>query len=176
MHCPNCKTQSLKPMKLEAGLVALGCTDCNGTLLPLLPYRDWLERQGDQAFAKEHVEIVADDSRQALQCPKCERLMAKFGIAAESDHRLDLCNHCYEAWLDAGEWELLQQLELADKLPSIFTDGWQTHVRRGKADAFRAERDSERLGESFDQAAAFKEWLNDQPQRQEILQYLQRQS
>lgn len=45
MHCPACRTSRLQPAKLEDGLLGHGCPQCSGTLVSLLHYRDWAERQ-----------------------------------------------------------------------------------------------------------------------------------
>ena len=44
MQCPKCRNIRLQASKVEEGLPAMGCPACAGSLLSLLYYRDWVER------------------------------------------------------------------------------------------------------------------------------------
>ncbi len=50
-----------------------------------------------------------------------------------------MCSVCDEAWLDGGEWQLLEQLQLSDKLPSVFSDAWQRKIRTESSERTRQE-------------------------------------
>lgn len=173
MYCPKCKNVSLQPTKLEADLSAAGCSNCGGALVSLLYYRDWAEGHGQPLEHPEGKLQEAEDTKTALTCPKCGKLMTKFHIDGATENRLDLCGSCDEAWLDKGEWALLKALELANKMPLVFTDEWQRRVRQQSMEASRQERLSALVGEETSQAVeAFRQQIKDHPHKQEILVYL----
>ncbi|WP_223787523.1 zf-TFIIB domain-containing protein [Marinicella meishanensis] len=80
MQCPSCHYSRLQATRLDQGLPALGCADCGGALLPLLSYRDWVERLTPDGHSAESSSLtcqVEHDSRRALSCPKCNGLMTR---------------------------------------------------------------------------------------------------
>ncbi len=176
MKCPQCKGYELEPKELEPGLIVGACSKCNGTLVSLMNYRYWADQQGSHALAEplENDDVSeAEDNAKAQVCPKCAKLMTKFQIGAESSNRLDLCTGCDEAWLDKGEWKLLKQLDLADKLPSIFTDAWQRNIRLARQEKLHKRRYEKLLGtDDFTKLNEFKQWLELHPEREQIKQYL----
>ncbi len=174
MYCSNCKNVQLEPQELEPGLIVAGCPVCQGTLVSLINYRFWHDRYADKTVANE-VEGATEvkESESVHSCPKCSRLMLKYQIGPESNHKLDLCPSCDEAWLDQGEWQLLKRLDLHGKLPKIFTDAWQRNIRKQRQENSINDRYEKLLGEDvFDRARDFKEWLYEQPQVDDIKQYL----
>lgn len=175
MKCPKCKAPDLKPTKLEDSLPVMGCPECEGSLLSLLYYRDWAERTVPVNAEHDAGEDVAveSDTATALACPKCSKLMTKFSIASEHRNRIDLCGSCDEAWLDGSEWTLLKSLELAHKLPNVFTDQWQRNVRSQKMEALKVERLRKVVGEeAADRAVEVKSWLNGQEHKSAIVQFI----
>ncbi|WP_420589322.1 hypothetical protein [Bacterioplanoides sp.] len=179
MQCPKCKTEPLHPAILEQGLPTLSCNQCEGSSVSLLYYRDWAERCGEatEADAVTDVEVAAveatGDSAAALSCPKCSRIMTKYRVSSRHNNRLDLCGHCDEAWLDKGEWQLLKSLNLGDQMPLVFTEQWQRRVRKQASEDLRRQRFVSLVGEeAIQEADKVREWLKDQPQRAQILQYL----
>lgn len=176
MQCPKCKSETLKPTKLEAGLSAMGCDNCHGAFVSLLYYRDWAEREepvvATQALTAEKVE----DTQAALTCPKCGKLMTKFRIAGCKSNRLDLCASCDEAWLDGGEWELLKSLELSRLMPMVFTDEWQRKLRQEILESEREERLAKLVGkEDLKQARKVRNWLKNHPHRSDIIFFINHQ-
>lgn len=173
MQCPQCKGYSLEPYEIEAGLIASQCQKCEGTLLPLMNYRYWADQNPDIAPFDTSKPITAEDSEQAKLCPKCSRFMTRYTIGEGSENKLELCSGCDEAWLDHGEWQLLKTLDLQGKLPAIFTEAWQRNIRLKKQEASLKANYKERLGaDVFDKADEFKQWLEQQENRNEITQYL----
>ena len=85
MHCPKCKNENLKPTKLEEGLPVMGCPKCEGGLLSLLYYRDWAERVSFDGSAETPSSDISSesDTKTALSCPKCSRLMTKYSLSGE---------------------------------------------------------------------------------------------
>lgn len=174
MHCPKCKTEYLKPTKLEEGLPVMGCPKCEGSLISLLYYRDWAERVKVESLDELEEKLVSDsDTKTALCCPKCSRLMTKYVVSGSLDTRLDLCGNCDEAWLDGGEWRLIKSLKLGNELPSIFTDQWQRKARTEKAELDRVDRLKKMVGDSdAEKAVELKAWLSGNPNRSTILHFL----
>ena len=176
MKCPQCKGYELEPKELEPGLIVGACSKCSGALVSLLNYRFWADQQSHENVHKiEAVDKVVDaeDNAKAQVCPKCSKLMTKFQIGSDASNRLDLCTSCDEAWLDKGEWSLLKELDLADKLPKIFTDAWQRNIRLQRQEKIHKQRYENLLGtEDFASLNAFKEWLDQHPEKEAIKQYL----
>lgn len=175
MDCPSCSGQ-LKPTKLEADLPAMHCIDCDGSLVSLLIYRAWSERYPQQIESTPETineELDVAESKQGLLCPKCRRIMQKFAISAESEHKIDLCSFCDEAWLDQGEWRLLKQLELADKLSTIITAPWQYKIKKAVFEQKNEQRWLDKLGEAdFGEASKIRDWLLQHPKADELLRFL----
>lgn len=175
MDCPKCKNITLKPTKLEQGLLAMSCPQCQGALISLLYYRDWAERHHNEAQGVvENTQLVeAEDTHNAMACPKCKKLMLKFRISGQSDNKLDLCSSCDEAWLDGGEWDLLKFLHLSDKIPLIFTEQWQYQLRQQLAEAQREQRLQKLVGaQDLDKAKQARQWLKDHPYRNDIIFFI----
>ncbi len=174
MQCPKCRDVELKPTKLEDSLPAMGCQHCEGALISLLYYRDWAERHQDLAGSKDGESAEKDnDSKNALSCPKCMRLMTKFSLTGESNNRIDLCVSCDEAWLDGGEWSLLKSLDLALHLPKVFTEQWQKKIRQQKFEAERLERLQNLIGEvDAEKAKEVKQWLQQVIDKQAVLRFI----
>ncbi len=117
MQCVQCKGYELKPVQLEPGLVAAQCQACDGVLMPLLNYDFWQQQEEKVANSVSCTldgSSVAEDNKQAKQCPKCSRLMMKYRISADAENKLDYCAPCQEVWFDNQEWNLFKKLEVAD--------------------------------------------------------------
>jgi Zn-finger nucleic acid-binding protein len=175
MKCPRCHTLDLLPTMIEEYLAAMACAQCNGSLVSLLYYRHWAETQKPDASQASTNVSHPRDTTGALVCPKCSRVMTKYKLVGSLDNRIDVCATCDEAWLDDGEWELLEQLQLSHTMPSIFTDAWQRRLRNEKTEETRRSMLKATLGEA---AAArveeFRVWLNAQKRKSTILTYLYR--
>ncbi len=177
MQCPCCQNTPLKAIRLDAGLPAHGCHACEGVIIPLLYYRDWVERNEATEIEQNKTldaELVAEkDTRRALNCPKCSGIMTKYKITGCSANKLDLCDHCDEAWLDGGEWELLKALQLSRHVPAIFTDKWQQKISQEIIQQKFKERFAKVLGQSdMIKADDFRTWVNGHDKRAEILLYI----
>ena len=173
-QCPFCKDRPLNPTRIEQNLPALGCEHCGGTLLSLVSYRHWRERQPahDESTAGD-APVEVKDTPLALQCPKCEHFMTKFRLSADTRNHVDLCVRCDDVWLDNGEWRLIDRLALAGSLTRVFTQPWQAQVRHVEAERRAEERWAERLGDDYDRAHELQAWLRDHPNARDVLTYLQ---
>ncbi len=176
MHCPTCNNQALSPTKLEHGLPAMSCTQCDGILLSILSYREWLE--GEPKFirnTKSNAAIESDNTKQAIACTKCKKLMTKYKVASNLDNQIDLCLDCADVWFDNGEWELLGQLGLKDHFTTVFNTPWQVKIREEKFQQQYLQDLQQELGEQdFSTAQEFKKWLNQHEHKEEILHFLKR--
>lgn len=176
MKCPKCKTPELVPTMIEEDLPALGCAQCHGSLVSLLYYRHWVESLKTPPDSSPKPEAIAtDDTATALGCPKCARFMMKYKVSGAVANRLDVCGYCDEAWLDRGEWELLEALQLSHQLPAIFTEAWQRRIRHQLSEESRRSILERAIGsEGAAKVEAFREWLTQSGHRADVLTYLYR--
>ncbi len=177
MNCYSCRDQALKPIKLAQGLPARQCDKCGGTHIDLLNYRSWRDsgQSLDQNMPSKNV-APADNSK-ALACQKCSRIMLKYRIATDFENHIDLCTTCDDAWLDGGEWQLLQYLELHNKLAHIMTEPWQRNLHRETAEENFNDHYLDLLGEvDLRKVKEVSEWLKHHPKRDELFDYMRVQS
>jgi Zn-finger nucleic acid-binding protein len=175
MKCPHCKTPDLKPTMIDEYLPAMGCGTCHGCLLSLLYYRHWAETRNAPPTEppKAGPALETTDTTAAIACPKCSRIMAKYKVSGRFSNRLDVCSTCDEAWLDGGEWELLEVLQLNHKIPAIFTDAWQRRIRRELTEEARREILARTIGaDGAVKVEDFRAWLANNKDRSYILTYL----
>ena len=101
--------------------------------------------------------------------------MTKFRISGDVTNRVDVCVSCDEAWLDQGEWELLESLQLSLKVTSIFSDAWQRHIRQESSESTRRSILVRTIGEAgAKRVEEFRDWLAGNKHRPEIMAYLYR--
>ena len=176
MKCPRCKTSELQPTMIEEYLPAMGCGSCHGSLVSLLYYRHWAETQKpatDTVAAGANVET--NDTTTAVTCPKCSRIMTKYRLTGGVANRVDVCVCCDEAWLDRGEWELLESLQLSLKVASIFSDAWQRRIRHESSEETRRGILVRTVGDDgAKKVEEFREWLSANKHKPEIMAYLYR--
>jgi len=145
--------------------------------LSLLYYRHWAETQKSPQSEPRNAgtAIETTDTTAAITCPKCARVMAKYKLSGRLANRLDVCSTCDEAWLDGGEWELLEALQLSHKIPNIFTDAWQRRIRRELTEETRREILTQMIGaDGTAKVEAFRAWLAKTKHRSHIMTYLYR--
>ena len=176
MKCPRCETSDLAPTLIEEYLAAMACGQCGGSLVSLLYYRHWAETQKPETSPSSDAAVSRPrDTTTALMCPKCSRVMTKYKLVGSVDNRIDVCATCDEAWLDDGEWELLEQLQLSHTMPSIFTDAWQRRLRNEKTEDTRRSILKTTIGEvAAAKVEEFRVWLNEHKRKSTILTYLYR--
>ncbi|QNP49459.1 TFIIB-type zinc ribbon-containing protein [Diaphorobacter aerolatus] len=161
----------------ETGPASYQCNQCSGALLSLAPYLDWVKgaRTSDMAAAEAVSFEGADasDTKRALPCPKCSRIMLRFNVLADKAHGLDFCFHCEEVWLDAGEWQYLKAHGLHTRITSISTDPYQRRLRDQAVRESALQRFRATIGdEEFNEVEKFATWLKKQPTREAILRHL----
>lgn len=179
MRCSSCREGELKASRFEHGLPCYQCSDCGGTLLSLSPYVDWMAAQDRTAAASqpECFEHDGSDTRHAMCCPKCGRLMVKYKVQADGRHGLDYCFGCEEVWLDRGEWTYLKSEGLHLHITEVTTESWQRRLREQASARHREERFRNAIGPgTFEEVQRLHAWLQQQPARGEILRYLAQES
>jgi len=68
----------------------------------------------------------------------------------------------------------VESLALSGDFARVFTQAWQYAVRAEITSAMEEQRLRTLLGADYDRVAAFGDWLQDQPAKQEILARLAR--
>ena len=180
MKCPRCQTPDLLPTLIEELLPAMGCGTCHGSLVSLLYYRHWAETQkppttAAEASGEDAADVDTDDTTSALSCPKCGRFMTKYKVSGTVSNRVDVCNSCDEAWLDRGEWELLERLQLSHRIPAILTDEWQRRIRHELSEEGRRSTLARSIGaEAAERVEVFRTWLGESGHKPQIMVYLYR--
>ena len=173
LSCPKCEAGALEPTQPAPGLAARQCGQCHGLLIDLLTYRQWREALGHSpTFGRAGAITAAEDSRRALLCTRCQRLMTKYRVSDAHDNRLDFCVHCADVWLDSGELALLNDPELDGDLGKVLTRPWQNVVRENISRRLQDDRLAEQLGDDLQRVRDFGQWLAEHPERDRILAYL----
>lgn len=174
MQCPSCQQGKLADAQLEQFLPCKTCNQCGGHWLLLIDYLAWQETTQFQEDAEQvDNKVEVDESTQALICPVTGTLMTKYRISSKTSHKIDFSMAANGIWLDSGEWDLLKQQNLAHKLNNIFTEPYQKHIRDELACENFALFYQHQFGEeAYKQIKSFREWLNQQAKRDEIIAYL----
>lgn len=181
MRCSSCKTGTLLPTRIDDGTGPAGyqCNHCQGALLSLAPYLDWARGQASMAEPSAPAAFDGEsvDSKAALPCPKCSRIMLRFNVLADKAHGLDYCFHCEEVWLDHGEWQYLKSQGLHTRINSIATEPYQRRLREQALRDAGLQRFRQNLGDAaFAQVQSFAQWLQTQEQADAILRYLKQET
>lgn len=175
MNCPSCKVRTLLPATIEYDLPGYSCSYCQGYLLDILVYRAWLEKQSSDTKSKRIIPKEIADSKDALLCPKCSKVMIKFRISGQVSNKLDLCSHCGELWFDGGEWALLNQLDLQTKIPNILSEPWQIRARSENIEKAVESKFKALFGKSdYTKIQEFREWMFSHEKWLKILEYINR--
>ncbi len=112
--------------------------------------------------------LVAD-TKDALLCGKCQHVMTKFRVSADTENKIDFCLSCDEVWLDSGEWELIEALVGSGELSKITTQPWQYRVMADSIERMELTRLKEDFGDSFDRVVELGKVLDGHPARLAIL-------
>ncbi len=180
-NCPSCEEQSLLPIQPLDGLVARQCASCEGMLLDLLVYRQWRESSAEalnqhqlsaEPQASGDSQATPEDTKQALLCPGCSRIMTKYRVTGELANRFDFCVHCSDVWMDVGELELLNTTNLQGDLARIFTQPWQRQLVSDQQAQMGEANLASHLGSDLSKVEDFAGWLVAHAERTRIFAYL----
>jgi len=173
MKCSSCGTGRLESSYFEGLFACHSCSDCGGDLILLGDFLRWQELNPESGFDVEaEVGVVAEETTRAMICPLTGTLMTKYRISADTEHRLDLSPTINAVWLDKGEWGLLKEKGLANKLNEIFTNHWQRDIHATETSEMLDELHARKFGEQYEQIKAFKNVIKDMQNRQEVIAYL----
>ena len=170
LHCSCAAHTELSPCELAPGLAGLHCTSCGGHMLMLEDYRVWRSTATPQPATT--AAATAEDNT-ARNCPACTRLMQRYRVGSTPDFRVDRCAACQVVWFAGGEWQALLATGMGTRLDEILTDAWQRQVqaeelRKGRETVLRQRHGAA----TMDELARIRQWLQAQPERDELLALL----
>lgn len=172
MKCTSCNNGNLIPGYLEEMFPCHTCSHCGGNWVMLGDYLRWKEKHGEGVGGYVEISGEASDSKTALLCPVTGRLMLKYRISKDHEHRLDLSPSIGGVWLDKGEWALLKKEGLAGSLNAVFTDNWQRQLRESSAKSTFEALYGEQFGEDYTRIKEIRAWIDAHPKRGDVLAYL----
>lgn len=183
MLCPKDRKVSLQEGYLAETLRVQCCPDCKGSWIPADRYQEWQAQHPDipspdpsRCTEKLDVEFVqsAYDTRAAL-CPECQHYLARARINLSTPFYVERCPNCGGIWCDQGEWMVLEKLGWHRTIETLFTQEWQTRVR--KCELAEQERQAmiDKLGPELAQAVfQLASRLEKHPQGDFAVAYLMR--
>ena len=138
-QCPKEGRIDLQEQELAPGLTASACPSCGGTWIQPEHYATWQSQQiGPESELKVTVlplTLKTDfqpsplDNRAAL-CPDCRSYLVRGRVnLPQGSFFVERCPNCKGIWCDAGEWDVLKQLELHAHIEFLFSPDWQAEVR-----------------------------------------------
>ncbi|WP_028454334.1 TFIIB-type zinc ribbon-containing protein [Chitinilyticum litopenaei] len=176
ISCISCEGK-LQRSEIQHGLKAQVCADCGGVWLDLDEYKEWLLQtaivvhEGDFSSLVE----VSEQSPHALFCSDCDRMLHKYRLSPQLPVRIDRCSPCGKVWLDAPEWQVLQQQGETTELLRVLNDRGQREIREMEARQRREQADLRRFGAvDYRRLQDVRSWLDSHPLRAELLAYLQK--
>jgi len=173
MKCTSCNSGELIPAHLETMFPCHTCNNCGGELVLLADYLRWRDENEDMDFTSDNEsQVEVEDTPNAILCPITGRLMTKYRISKDIDHRLDLSWAANAIWMDKGEWALLKQNGLAGKLSDIFSDHWQREIQSATSAEILEEMYQERFGEQYQMINEFRQFLDSMENKSEVIAYL----
>jgi len=173
MQCTSCKNGVLVPTQLEDQFPARRCTRCGGNWIYLYDYLRWLDQGGATSAQEGSYQVEAQETEQAMLCPKTGSLMLKYRISKDSSHLLDLSAEVSGIWLDKGEWDLLKSEGLATRLNAIFTEPWQKNIRSQTTRDVMQALYKEKFGvDGYEKIKAIRTWLSTSPNKAHLIAYL----
>lgn len=173
MKCSSCKVGTLEASKLDGLFNSHSCTHCAGDLILLGDFMQWQKRNPESDLnADAEVNVVSEETSNAMICPLSGTIMTKYRISSDTEHRLDLSPTINAVWLDKGEWNLLKEKGLANKLNTIFTNHWQHNIHDEETSETLNELYTKKFGERFSEIKLFKKTLTKMNNPREVIAYL----
>ena len=172
--CPCSKSTDFEHHELATDLLAQRCPQCLAVVLAMEDYRPWIEQHfSDRPTVEPSALPGSEKSSKARFCPSCQQIMARYRTGDANSFWLDYCPACGLVWLDAGEWEQLEQSGLSSYLDIILTERWQRHIQSNRTSTLRDDILRERFGEAtFAEIQRIVDWLGNQANGRDILVYL----
>jgi Zn-finger nucleic acid-binding protein len=157
MHCPKCKSDLANGI-LSDMLLTKHCQHCQGDWISGRNYQSWRSERPERApnpnalTQNYHLPYTPSpyDVR-AAACPECGRIMARGKISLLQPFYLEHCLSCGGIWCDAGEWEVLEKLELDTNVGYVFSSTWQGQVRASHMSQLERQAVIDKVGEELAQ-------------------------
>ncbi len=138
-QCPKEGNIDLQDDQLAPGLPVKACSSCGGAWIAPEHYLTWQKQQVDTDAPVEVAVLPLSlstpfqpaplDNRAAL-CPDCRSYLVRGRVTLQNgSFYVERCPSCGGLWCDAGEWEILRQLDLHTHAEYIFSAAWQAQVR-----------------------------------------------
>ena len=175
MNCTSCKNGALFPSFIEGQFRAHTCSTCGGNWILIEDFVSWKERNSEYKFSDDITieEYEISDSKKAIICPASGKIMRKFRISSENEHKVDYSSVVGGLWLDKGEWELLKSEGLAGCLNSVVTQNWQRNIRLNSSKQNFSEIYASKFGaEDYAKIKEMRTWLLSQEQKSDLRAYL----
>lgn len=173
MKCSSCKVGTLEASRLEGLFASHSCNNCGGDLILLGDFMQWQKRNPATDLSIDaNIETVTQETSTAMICPISGTLMTKYKISADTEHRLDLSPTINAVWLDKGEWNLLKEKGLANKLNNIFTDHWQRNIIDDETSEVLNDLYIKKFGTHYEEIKIFKKMLDKMKNSREVIAYL----
>ena len=172
--CPACGVRTLERAELQPLLPCFRCPRCAGQWIRGEHYFRWLEHP-DRKHTDVNPNVVGEphDSKRAMICPECGKLLSRYRVGHGVSFSIDRCAGCGGIWLDANEWETLQQHHLEDRIHMIFSTAWQGQILREEQQKAFEQRLVSRIGdEHFAELKRVVAWVDTHPHRAEIAAFL----
>ncbi len=138
---------------LAGGIPAARCSQCGGSWLPGLAYRQWQQAQTttaappDQLLSCQTLQFRPSElDAKACLCPQCRRYLSRTRVESKPPFFLEQCQECEGFWCDAGEWEALRQLGLGTSLLELFDPQWQAQFREQQQAQAERQQMIDKLG------------------------------
>lgn len=151
MHCPKCKSELVNGI-LSDMLLTKHCQECSGDWIPGANYRGWRQPSTDisaDAIVKQSYDIPYTPSSlddKTVPCPDCGRILSRGKIPLKQPFYVEHCLTCGGIWCDRGEWDILEQLNLHQNIPKIFSSAWQAQVRANHLNELERQAVIEKVG------------------------------
>ncbi|BDI29236.1 hypothetical protein CCAX7_12870 [Capsulimonas corticalis] len=176
LTCPIDKHTLLTDHTLENGLTSQSCAACGGQWLSAERYWSWRHAHGENLPERPADELetpaVPEISKGKL-CPQDGHILTPYRVGHGVGFSLDHCGHCGGIWLDGGEWDVLKARNLHDDIHYVFSDVWQSDLRRKERAEALEQMWLDKLGEeTLAEARRIKIWIEGHPKRHELIAFL----
>lgn len=168
MRCTRCHQGELEPASLEQDFPVMTCNACGGHWIHLDDYFQWQEKQPPMNAVVDEIGVEVDaieetqqENADVMLCPESGAIMIKYRITSDTEHKLDWSEK--GIWLDKGEWALMKTKGVADKLNQIFSEQWQSRIRkRTQRNTIEARYEKQFGTEAYSRLKLVRSWLEEQ--------------
>ena len=172
MICPACGAKHFAPVKIEGALPAEQCAACQGVWMELDLYRMWRKNR-PQIAAHDFAGEITEVNDAVRLCPATGRMMTRIRVSNDTPLLLDYSVAAQAVWFDRGEWERLVALGLSGQLDAIVSERWQSELKQAASRERLEKAMRVRFGDStYDELVRVRDWLTDQPNRPEMIAFL----